>query len=347
MLKVYDKQSMKYISELVGCTEGYLCKYNPALKKGIVPKVDVGYNLLIPKEYTLKFEEKRHLLSQDPYIYNPSFTPPANYEEALLASNGSNEGGETSTSNFATYAKPVEEKKLTLSEIASSISKRDPKSFANTPVQELSIEPTYETRKSASTTPASYKIIKVTDIQKKTIYHSVHKGENLSEIANKYEVSVKELREWNDLNIQSKLFVGKKLKVEKIEIIVKPQFALDTKSKADENTVSTETDNVLVHKIRKGETLLQLTRLYNCSLDDLKEWNTLKSSEVKVDQEIYVFVESNSKFKSYSYYEAKSGDTLETASIQFNIPLDVLKSLNNKEENEPLKKGEKIKIPTL
>jgi membrane-bound lytic murein transglycosylase D len=45
-LKIYDKQSMKYISELVGCTEEHLCKYNPALKKGIVPKVDIGYSLV-------------------------------------------------------------------------------------------------------------------------------------------------------------------------------------------------------------------------------------------------------------------------------------------------------------
>ena len=73
----------------------------------------------------------------------------------------------------------------------------------------------------------------------------------------------------------------------------------------------------------------------------------MKSTEVQVDQEVYVYIESNPKFKSYSYYEAKSGDTLTTASIQFNIPVEVLKSLNNKDENEPLRKGEKIKIPTL
>lgn len=345
-LKIYDKQSMKYISELVGCSEEHLCKYNPSLKKGIVPKVDIGYSLLLPKEYVLKFEEKRHLLSQDPYIYNPSFTPPVVSDEATLADNSSSEGTTLSASNIETFSKPIEEKKLTLSEIATSIAKRDPKSFASTPVQEMSSEPISEVKRTPATLAASYKIIKVTDVQKKNIYHKVHKGENLTEIARKYSVSIKDLKEWNDLNANSNLFVGKKLKIEQTETVVKPQYSLENKAK-DDDVVSSVTDNVIVHKIRKGETLMQLTRLYNCSLADLKEWNKLKSPEVHVDQEIYVYIESNPKFKSYSYYEAKTGDTLVTASIQFNIPLDVLKSLNNKEENEPLKKGEKIKIPTL
>ena len=204
-----------------------------------------------------------------------------------------------------------------------------------------------DVRKTSATAAVTYKIIKVTDVQKKTIYHSVRKGENLTTIADKYDISIKELRDWNNLNSNSNLFVGKKLKIEQLETIVRPQYAMDNKAIVEDNTVSSVTDNVIVHKIRKGENLMQLTRLYNCSLTDLKEWNKLKSPEVKVDQEIYVYIESNPKFKSYSYYEAKTGDTLVTASIQFNIPIDVLKSLNNKEENEPLKKGEKIKIPTL
>jgi membrane-bound lytic murein transglycosylase D len=343
--KVYDKQSLKYISELVGCTEEHLCKYNPALRKGIVPKVDIGYGLVLPKDYALKFNEKRHLLAQDPYIYNPSFTPPVTLDEGTMATTNSTTDV-TAPAQVADIPKPAEERKLTLSEIASTVARRDPKSFASTPFGEVDANnPSAEVKRQSSSTP-SYKIVKVKDVQTKTVYHSVKRGENLSEIARKYDVSLSDLKEWNDLRLASNLFVGKKIKIEKTETIVKPQYALDTKSNSDD-AVSSVTENVIVHKIRRGETLMQLTRLYNCSLNDLKEWNKLKSTEVHVDQEVYVYVESNPKFKSYSYYEAKSGDTLTTASIQFNIPVEVLKSLNNKDENEPLRKGEKIKIPTL
>lgn len=348
--KVYDKQSLKYISELVGCTEEHLSRYNPSLKKGIIPKVEVGYGLVLPKEYAIKFNEKRHLLAQDPYIYNPSFTPPMNMDEGLAMNTAasSSTNSPAPTNNFP-ESKPVEEKKLTLSEIVNTVARTSPKSFASEPVASSHSDEISEpepTRKSVSNPTSSYKIVKVTDIEKKVMYHHVRKGENLTEIARKYNVAVKDIKEWNDLTSASNLNTGKKLRIERLETVVKPQYALESKSKQDE-AVSNITENVLVHRIRKGETLMQLTRLYNCSIEDLKEWNNLKSNEVKIDQELFVYVESNPKFKNYSYYEAKPGDTLETASIQFNIPIEVLKTLNNKEENEPLKKGEKIKIPTL
>lgn len=343
--KVYDKQSLKYISELVGCTEEHLCKYNPALKKGIVPKVDIGYGLVLPKELAMKFNEKRSLLAQDPYIYNPSFTPPVTSDEVTLAASSA-AAIEPTTAQTIAYTKPVEEKKLTLSEIASTVARRNPSTFASAPAGEVDYNsaPREVKRQPLSSAP-NYKIVKVKDVQKRTVYHNVKRGENLTEIARKYGVSLSDLKDWNNLSASSNLFVGKKLKIEQTETVIRPQYALDAKS--DDGAVSSVTENVIVHKIRKGETLMQLTRLYNCSINDLKEWNNLKSSEVQVDQEVYVYVESNPKFKSYSYYEAKSGDTLTTASIQFNIPVEVLKSLNNKDENEPLRKGEKIKIPTL
>lgn len=347
--KVFEKQSLKYIAELLGCSEDYLAKYNPSLKKGIIPKVETGFPLHLPRETALTFNEKRHLFHLDPYIYNPSFTAPVNREEVTYADNTSTETPQES--NVITYTKPVAEKKMTLSEIASSISKKDPRTFASTPTDNINsttdIEPNnYQSTVSKPTTSPSLKVVKVVDYQRKSIYHAVKKGENLTAIARNYDVSVADIKSWNHLDIHDNLFVGKKLKIEQMTKVVKPQYvANDFESNSSAKAV---TDNVIVHKIRKGETLLQLTRLYNCSIEDLKEWNQLSANEVKVDQEIFVYVEHQApKIRSYSYYEAKPGDTLVTASIQFNIPIEVLKSLNNKGENEPLKKGEKIKIPTL
>lgn len=353
MERIYEKQSLKYIAELVGCTEDCLLKYNPALKKGIVPKVDIGYNLVLPKEYAMAFKDKKHLLNLDPYIYNPSFAPPVS-EDVNYAANEGSEIDATS-SNLTTsvaYTKPVEEKKMTLAEIATTISKKDPRTYASSPVETnttINSKPAATNYSSNTTTASNYKIVKVTDYQKKTLYHKVRKGENLTEIAREYNVSLSDLRDWNDLSVHTNLFVGKRLKIETTEKVVKPQYvANNNATNSSDNDVSSITDNVIVHKIKRGETLMQLTRLYNCSINDLKEWNKLKSPEVQVGQEIYVYIETQApKIRSYSYYEAKAGDTLVTASIRFNVPVEVLKNLNNKEVDEPLKSGEKIKIPTL
>jgi membrane-bound lytic murein transglycosylase D len=43
--------------------------------------------------------------------------------------------------------------------------------------------------------------------------HTVRRGENLSVIATRYDVSVRELRNWNDMGSRSRIFVGQKLRV--------------------------------------------------------------------------------------------------------------------------------------
>jgi membrane-bound lytic murein transglycosylase D len=352
---LFEKQSLKYIAELVGTSEEYLKSYNPALKKSIVPKRDNGYAVNIPKEYVLAFQSKKHLLNLDPYIYNPAFTQPQTTDETLLASE-SNSGSEMSFQK-ASYTERVvvsdaPEAKASLTEIASTMSKKDPRTYASSPASSSQYSNTNSTAPNSNTSSSlsDYKIVKVTEYEKKTSYHTVKRGENLTQIADENNVSLHDLQDWNNLDRNDNLFVGKKLKIMKNEKTVKPQYVINNSSPTTStvNTASEANDKIVIHKIKKGETLLQLTRQYGCTLADLKEWNSIKQEDVKVGQEIYIYVEEQAaKFNSYSYYEAKSGDTLQIASARFNIPVELLKQLNNKESDEPLRKGEKIKIPTL
>jgi len=346
--KIYEKQSLKYIAELLGTSEEYLKQYNPALKKGIVPKIDYGYNLSIPKEYAQSFQSKKHLLNLDPYIYNPMYVPPVTNEEAVfLAGNEFTKSDDNSTSNEINYntTKVTSPTNTYTKEASTFVSKKDPNTYASTPITSASTQSS-----NTVTSLSDYKIVKVTEYTKKTIHHTVKKGENLTEIADRYNVSLKDIRDWNDLNAKSNLFVGKKLKIEQNEKVVKPQYVSNSNQNTTTASSNTSNDKVIIHKLKKGETLIQLSRKYGCSISDIKEWNNLTIDEVQVGQELFVYVENNprsSEIISYSYYEAKSGDTLQTASTRFNVPIEVLKSLNNKEEDEPLKKGEKIKIPSL
>jgi membrane-bound lytic murein transglycosylase D len=43
--------------------------------------------------------------------------------------------------------------------------------------------------------------------------HTVRRGENLSVIAGRYDVSVGQLRNWNDMGSGSRIYVGQKLRV--------------------------------------------------------------------------------------------------------------------------------------
>lgn len=214
-------------------------------------------------------------------------------------------------------------------------------------VSETEATPDFNSVSSQRTNSSNYDVVKVVEYDNKKIVHKVQKGENLYQIARLYDVSVEEIRYWNNFNINSKLNVGKNLTIQKNEKIIKPQYVL----KSGGSELAKEKQ--IIYKIKKGETLSSIAKRYNCSLAELMEWNYMTEEKSTVGQEIYLYVKEDYKLnlnianiQSYTIYEAKNGDTLQSASNRFNIPIEVLKVLNNINENQPLKPGDKIKIPS-
>ena len=318
--KINEKQSLKYLAELSGTDEETLKIYNPALKKGIVPKTEDGFSILLPRHIAFNLDKKVDLLAQDPYIYNPAYIPPptipvepVNETESIVETTEINKNTEKDKDEIIEKTEPVK-----VSSIISNINSKNNKEF---------------------------KIVKIVETKKVIDYHKVRKGENASEIARKYQVSLNDLSDWNQKANLKKLLVGSKLKIEKTIKEVKPQLI-----PVQNKSAHSDEDEEIVHKLKKGETLLQLTRKYNVSLNDLRAWNDLDDDNVLIGQEIKIKTEKNklesNTLQNYFIHIAKGGDTLQSASSLYNVPIETLKKLNNLPENAPLKEGEKIKIPS-
>lgn len=90
--------------------------------------------------------------------------------------------------------------------------------------------------------------------------HTVSRGESLGILANKYDVSVSELKQWNGLNSNTihpnqQLIVGKVIK------------------RADDG------DQYVYHVIKKGDTLWEIAREYEgVSIEDIKQLNGISNS---------------------------------------------------------------------
>jgi len=65
---IYNKLSLKYISELTGIDSAYLQFINPALKAGIIPKTANGYPLNIPLNFLGKFAAVKDFMHDDPFL---------------------------------------------------------------------------------------------------------------------------------------------------------------------------------------------------------------------------------------------------------------------------------------
>ena len=158
-------------------------------------------------------------------------------------------------------------------------------------------------------------------IQKVKITHKVKSGESLSTIAKKYKVTVAELKSWNSLS-SDKLSIGKSLKVitkkavpvkqSDTQALAEPLVAAaavkkeepkvaDKKSEDPNGTkevvfISTKASTPATkasgdwvnHPVKSGESLFSLAKMYGSSIEELIQWNSLTSNNIKVGQSIHV-----------------------------------------------------------
>jgi membrane-bound lytic murein transglycosylase D len=88
-----------------------------------------------------------------------------------------------------------------------------------------------------------------------TTSYTVRKGDNLSDIATRFHVTVADLKKWNSLS-SNQILAGRKLIVAQVAA-----------------SSSTEPRKV-VHQVQKGETLVKIASEYRTTVNDIISWNT-------------------------------------------------------------------------
>ncbi len=115
--------------------------------------------------------------------------------------------------------------------------------------------------------------------------HVVRSGENLGLIANKYHCSVSNLKSWNNLR-NNMIRPGQRLVVYGPGYISK-KSASSTHSKSGSTAASVD-KNAIFHIVEEGENLETIAKKYNCSVDELTNWNNLKGHTIYVKQKLAV-----------------------------------------------------------
>ena len=180
--------------------------------------------------------------------------------------------------------------------------------------------------------------------------HIVKSGETLSSIARKYHVSVSQLKRWNNLT-SDRLSIGQRLTV---------YSSGDPMAQAGNDQPVERSTTEIIHTVKKGETLGKIAQKYKCTVTDLKRWNNLKSTTIRVGQKLKVYPpenqsvnesSSNSNNNSNSSnsnsgtitYTVKQGDSLWSIAKKYNVTVDHIKRLNNLKNNN-IRVGQKLKI---
>lgn len=146
-------------------------------------------------------------------------------------------------------------------------------------------------------------------------WHTVKKGDTLLSVAKKLKVTRAELAEANGLSVRARLAAGQQLIVPRapeLPEVVLPPFA----PSAVAPVVAAELDPALpertpapaavvavkrspapkpaapkVHRVRRGDTLFSIARLYRTTVTAIKGWNRLRTDSIQVGQRLRIFNE--------------------------------------------------------
>lgn len=145
----------------------------------------------------------------------------------------------------------------------------------------------------------------------------VQKGDSLWSIANKFNMTVSELKNLNNLT-NNLLSIGQVLKI-----------------KDSSNNGKT------TYTVQKGDSLWVIANKYGITTEELKSYNNLKSNLLSIGQVLKI---PQGKTSTENIYTVKKGDSLWTIANRYNTTVEKIKVLNNLTSNL-LSIGQQLKIP--
>lgn len=196
--------------------------------------------------------------------------------------------------------------------------------------------------------------------------HRIRSGETLTSLANRYRVSVSDLRSWNDLK-SDRLRPGVRIRLHGQETDpVAERTAPSTSATTarslrfadspDDNPVSQ------VHRVVAGETLESIARRYGVAIASLKIVNRLGSSRIKVGQKLSVpgaagrldrksdkshpVQNTAAKAGPTVRYIVREGDSLYSIAKARSTSVDTLMMLNGL-RNSGIRAGQVIEVPMV
>lgn len=157
------------------------------------------------------------------------------------------------------------------------------------------------------------------------IVHVVRRGETLSGIASRYNVPLNNLRGWNSLS-GSRINIGQRLTI-----------YTDGRS-APESTAATSAQPVR-YTVKRGDTLSQIAESYGVGVSQLRQWNSLRGSNIRIGQHLTVYPGNDTSVT----YTVQRGDTLIGIAGRHGVTVARIKDWNNLSSNT-IRVGQQLRI---
>ena len=139
------------------------------------------------------------------------------------------------------------------------------------------------------------------------IIYIVKNGDSLWSIANRYDTTVSELKNYNNLT-SDVLTIGQQIKIPKGSTVTPPNDQVDT----------------IIYIVKSGDSLWSIANRYNVTVDALKQANGLSNNLLTIGQQLVIPTSVSSVT-----YIVKNGDSLWKIATKYNTTVAELKRKNN------------------
>jgi len=195
-------------------------------------------------------------------------------------------------------------------------------------------------------------------VRTRTKYYKIRRGDNLGAIANKYKVSVANLKRWNRLR-SNNIAYGKSLKIISTEVIIntvpKKKVAAvavlkksskeaikDSKIKDEvvliaKDTLKSSNNKSAFYVVQKGDNLSAIAKANQITVAQLKSWNNLKRNTIQLGETLQIAANNEKPLADVAVvselvnikYVVQKGDNLGSIAKKFGSSIAELKKWNN------------------
>jgi membrane-bound lytic murein transglycosylase D len=123
--------------------------------------------------------------------------------------------------------------------------------------------------------------------QKVYAFHQVQSGETLTQLAGRYRTSVQAIAATNQIREKDFLRVGQKLK------IPLGGTTVGKETEVEAQIIPAGNSEPLRYRVKKGDTIWKIVEHYKTNLDEIMRLNHLKSTHLRIDQELLIPPGSN------------------------------------------------------
>lgn len=162
--------------------------------------------------------------------------------------------------------------------------------------------------------------------------YTVKSKDSLYSIAKNNNISVDTLMKDNGIT-GTNLVIGQVLKIRM------PQNDIDIEECYGEDYTPLE-DNFTIYTVKKGDSLYNIAKKYNTSVDAIQKLSNLSSINLYIGQQLKIPTSNSS---NDIVYTVKKGDSLYSIARKFDTAVDLIKRKNNLTSNL-LSIGQKLKI---